>query len=265
MSVEHNFTKLDREKLDLSTAIKICKNNYMAHRVGKIVDEVIDEIQGGDNEIVFILLERDFEKYKILVESGKIIPDVEQLNYVISNVYILDKLTNMVIYMIEHKVIPNHECFDNIVKLRSRIILNILIEGGLTIGKSDLLILIDKQLEIMKFDKLGIPIDDEIFHFCIDKHYFPLYFNNYLLSIEQIRELFSRIKIKNIPKHVCQHMTSVDLICLENACKLKGNIKSVKYILKRLEQFPSNLSDILQDYGNNKYVVKILKNKIYNC
>jgi hypothetical protein len=130
----------------------------------------------------------------------------------------------------------------------------------MSVDHNDILLLIDERFEINNFDRLDIPVDDDMFEHCIENKFFPKYFSKYQTSNETVILLFRRFKIGNIPSHIRSCIKNVDLNCLVEVCKFKNNKKTIDFILGKKIEIPVDIDmNIFGMYKNYQKLVDYIK------
>lgn len=151
----------------------------------------------NDNEIIDNLIHHDTEGYGRyylkLVEKGLITPSLGHLHLACYH-----KNTAIVEYLILHKFIPDHNCFDlvisNILQNTYRKTILNMICPFIVLTKKDLLALIKNKIDVSncKVDDL---IDEDIYNECIINSFFPSFINQYKPSPETVfSQAYSTIK-----------------------------------------------------------------------
>jgi hypothetical protein len=167
-----------------------------------------------------------------------------------------NKITDLIRNILEHKIIPTHECFEKLLQNRNspysnntiNNILNYFIEFGLTLDLSDIkkLVSLHIEIDIKKFD---ITPDDELINLCFKNLYFPKYLDDVKITETQLHELFkylTSLNIDDIKLFVEKHNLKCDFECLRNACTKDFSIKKdiIRYLIN--EQHVKPTKEILQ-------------------
>jgi hypothetical protein len=116
-------------------------------------------------------------------------------------------------YMILHKVIPNHQSFDNIIQYKYYIknregiikifndVIDMFLEIGIPLTKDDVKSCFELRLEINNLNYSEL-VDDEIFRFCVDKNFFPKILSKFKPNRESIQYLLDHIDLNIVPDFV---------------------------------------------------------------
>jgi hypothetical protein len=171
--------------------------------------------------------------YKLLVKNNKIIPTIEHLKQACSK-----RLYSLVQIIIDHKVIPDHECLEvclrEIYKYDSNSvkILNLLLVFDVELNENNLIKIIEKHIDIENFTLYEL-VTSKIFKVCVKNKFFPKFMEHYKLTDDDIYYLFSQNYIEEIPIHIQNMITKYDLRCLELACNMPDNLSTIRFILRK--------------------------------
>jgi hypothetical protein len=222
-----------------------------------------------DNNIVPLLC--NYEKLlneKILEElitSEKIKPSLDLLLLFLSNSNLHLNYKNnipMIHKILEHKVIPTHECFDLIIENRlissktKEELITYMVNFGLTLYFSDVKKLIENyvDIDIKKFD---IILDDELINLCLKNQFYHSYLDNIKISEAQLHYLFTlnNLKINKIKSFIEKHELKCDITCLQNACNVHDNIDTIEFLIKDQHINPDKTCLInIKSNNNFKYI-----------
>lgn len=156
--------------------------------------------------------------FKYLIDTEKVILTTELLELVTAT-EISSQLSSQSVpyeiikYMISHKVIPNHKCFDNITRheyyiknckdVRKTVnnILDMFLEFEITLTKEDIKSCVKLGLEINNLNYSEF-VDDETFRLCVNETFFPKILSNFKPNRESIQYLINNIDLNIVPYFV---------------------------------------------------------------
>jgi hypothetical protein len=207
-----------------------------------------------DDYTTVILCTRNENLYDELILQEKIKPSFEQLVLACKNIFQEEYNVKLIQKILEHKIIPTHECFKYLFDKKAQTytiihnirvsivkpyrllykvdeIVNYMINFGLTLNLTDVKELASRSIEI-DIKKFDIIPDDELINICLDNKFFPKYLDNIKYNETQIHKLFEkRYNIDFIKSIIKKQNIKCDITCLQNACNIKRNNVIIDFLI----------------------------------
>lgn len=198
-----------------------------------IIDNIISNYT-IDNDIIKSLFNNNlFFIYRNLVTTNKINVKKEHFDIYLKRENVeMNYFDKDVIFFLEHKVIPNEEHFNLIIKLNHRYnSVQILLEYGYVPTLKNVKDAFKKHIYIKNFYKYDIIPDDELFEMCIKSYGYYDYFDKYDLTQEKLEHLFEKCQNLDMIKLVLKnHKSLINKKCIDNAYKM-GNNEIIRYLI----------------------------------
>jgi hypothetical protein len=247
-------------KLNLS----VCQENiilkYIAIEENKFNKYIIDNKSIIQIKINDIIKHANLKLYKFLIDNDVIKPELGHLETCCGQ-HIIN--IEFIKFILDHKVIPNHECFEKILLNYSNSqseIVNMFYDIGIELTEQDLLIITKQKIIINNFDNDEL-LTNNFFRTCIDIQFYPPYVSRYKIPKMLLYYLFSKTNIKFIPVFVRNEIHDCDLNCLFYACTIPNNIFTIKFILEK--NIPATQQSIYEtigdEYNKNKSLKKLIE------
>jgi len=260
-----------KEILNIYYSSKNININYETFINAMVYDNYDDAIKFISSKNVKITNSSLNDFLNILINNKNIIisykktSDLQKcLTFFIEN---CNDYTNIDLNIIIEKTIKNFYStrVDTLKSENIKIIINNLIDFGCKLNEESFILLIKSKIFINDPKKCGININNDK----ILAEFYSNSFNPYNLKFKYTLDLLrsecnksgNLKKIKDICKTI-----EPDIICLENACKLRNNINTVKYLcdIKKLKPTINCIAYILINIGktyDNYIVENYFKNK----
>jgi hypothetical protein len=184
-------------------------------------------------KLVKYILKYDlFDTYKKLVIEGIMEPTSEHLTILCS---LHDRtIFRKIKFIVEHKVIPTRDNMMNLCKHNN--VSNELIILFLNVGYIpdlwDIKTFLKCGVEIPEFYKYDIQIDNTFLKFCLDNKFYPDYFQKYIFSSSEMREIFLKVNcLNNIEKLIKNKKVKFTRECLANVCQ-NNNLELAKFLIE---------------------------------
>jgi hypothetical protein len=227
----------------------------------------ISDVIPTEEDVQFIIEHKNFESYKFLVDNDKIRPITKHLEILLGNVSWIDIHYNgkcdtidFIVYLLNHKVIPNRECLNNIFHFgyfhqsssfeNERILLekiiNMFYDIGINLSCEELNMLTQMKITIENFSDYDL-LNDSFFIDCVNYKFYPPYLCKYKPNMTDFYYIFSCTKINDLPDYVQCLITSCDLTCLRLALEIPDNLETIKFILEK--NIDTNIKTIREIIG----------------
>ncbi len=142
--------------------------------------------------------------------------------------------TNSIIYKNGnvYKLNNNYDSYDYSYQSNySKEKMMVFINRGFVPNKDDILLSIKHKLEIPMVEKF-IKLDDAFLKLCIDNNFYPKYnFDCISNELLQLRSLCVSKNLSNIRNFLNKHNIVPDNTCMESACQIKGNDKTLQLLI----------------------------------
>jgi hypothetical protein len=237
---------------------KLCliRNDFIKYKKSEqILDELKDliiailnlkELKIIPDDLLIKLCIETPKIYQYMVSINKVTPSTNHLKLICSKLH-YKKSFDLFKMILEYKVIPTHDVFDELLKTKlfssdtdipyQESIVNILIEFGLTINLSDLKKLLNKKI-IIDIKKIGIIPDNETLDICFKNNFFPQFIDKIKFSMDNVHNLFLFCTDQNSIIQIIEKLNlKCDTKCLQIACT-KKYCDIVMYLLDKLNIQP---------------------------
>lgn len=217
---------------DMNKFIGLCSE---VTEISSIKEKIINCLMDNDDIKEFDYLCNHYDK-EISIQHLEMICKIinTRSSYDISTNICLEFLT----YVLEHKVIPNKNCFDLIIKSHhtDKIIkkmIELIIFHGYTLTYEDILLLASKEIDLGNYEDFKDYDDGRLYNICVCKQFHPSYFDRLKSNNETFHELFKRRLLLGTIRDSLKKGMRLDVKCLQNACAIHDNITVLKFLLSK--------------------------------
>lgn len=297
------ISKLDDKEYSNDIAEKIVSSGRFAELklTQKWINAYISQYDKGNSTILYELLNNPGVKINESIKthimcknnvklfglllSHDVKISTELLNYIILNAkeYKYEKI----LFLLNNKVIPTNETFNNIVKSHNpqisfcghikrhinindnATILNLIIDYGYIPTYDDVKNALRRKLVINNIERFNIPFDHTYLGICAEVSIYP-----YKIDIEPDikcleKECDKPGNLSIIKKIIKKTNIKPNTTCIRNACKHRNNIQTIKFLVSKgaVIDFECLLGTIKSQYSAPLTYVceEYLKNKALDC
>lgn len=218
----------------------------------------------------------NFALVKIILEIGNLPLDVSFLVAACET-----KNYNIIKLFLDLKLIPNNECFNNVVamnkpnkycdhsrRIKNNInkkqiadIVDLLVEYGYKITYDDIIFATINQIKLNNIEFYNIKLDEKFLEVCAEHNFYPYQLKNISPTIKCLEKACKKLGNLTAIKSMVNNGIKPNTECLRQACKYKNNLQTIKFLishgakpdlkcLENISQVISNksLSTVLEEY-----------------